>query len=183
MDIPIFLSRPNPFLENHLYFLKKLQAELGHLNMTTITLQANEYDISDSINYLLGIIQRCYGLIIVGFKQIFIDAGCKKRNGTDDPQKYYYGAELELSNTALTSPYCQIEGTIGLINRLPLLIINEHGLYEEGIMVGGRFSTKTRSFDLADIDSFFADPSVGRQIEVWADQVYKLYYFLNLKMT
>ena len=183
MNIPIFLSRPNPFVENHLYFLQMLKQELKRREIKPITLQANNYDISDSLNYLMGMIQRCYGLIIVGFKQIYIESGCKKRNGINDPKKYYYGAERELKNTALTSPYCQIEGTIGLINRLPILIINEQGLFEEGIVVGGRFSSKTKQFDLTDIDAFFVDPLVCHKIDEWADQVHKLYNFLNIKMT
>lgn len=59
-----------------------------------------------------------------------------------------------MSGQALTSPFCHIEGTIGLLNDLPLLVINEEGVREEGILQGGRFCVKTNQFKLSSIDSF-----------------------------
>lgn len=79
--ILVFLSRPNPFLEEQQKFIDMLKAKLKKYNLDTITLQADEYDLTDSINYLKGMIKRCYGIIIIGFKQIFIDKGSKKKEG------------------------------------------------------------------------------------------------------
>lgn len=75
--ILVFLSRPNPFLNEHQKFLDALQITLDSFDLKTVTLQANEYDLTDSINYLKGMIKQCYGIIIVGFKQIYIE---RKRN-------------------------------------------------------------------------------------------------------
>ena len=88
-----------------------------------------------------------------------------------------------MSGQALTSPFCHIEGTIGLIYDLPLLIINETGVREEGIITGGKFSIKTKKFDLANIDDFFNDKTVEHQIAVWIGKVTDYYLFLNLKKT
>lgn len=59
-----------------------------------------------------------------------------------------------MSGQALTSPFCHIEGTIGLLNDLPLLVINEEGVREEGIIKGGKFCTKTKKFNLQKIEEF-----------------------------
>ena len=72
-------------------------------------------------------------------------------------------------------------GTIGLINELPLLILNEIGVREEGIITGGRFCYKTESFSLEDMDSFFDNKLVKKQISVWLGAVAEQYLFLNLK--
>ncbi len=179
-EILVFLSRPNPFIDSQQYFIEKLQKVFGKYNIKTVTLQADNYDLTDSLNYLKGMIKQCYGIAIIGFKQFFIDKGSKKKGGKPD-SKYFYPSEIDVSGQALTSCFCHIEGTIGLINDLPLLIINENGVREEGIIKGGKFCTKTQKFDLLSIDNFFNDKTVEQQIAVWAGKVIEYYLFLNLK--
>ena len=178
--ILVFLSRPNPFVDNQQNFLEKLQNKLNEFDLKTITLQADNYDLTDSLSYLKGIIKQCYGIVIVGFKQIFIEKGTKKKGGQENSD-YYYPQEIDVSGQALTSPFCHIEGTIGLLNDLPLLIINEEGVREEGIIKGGKFSVKTECFNLDQIDDFFNNKIIERQIAVWAGKVIDYYLFLNLK--
>jgi hypothetical protein len=178
--ILVFLSRPNPFLESHQYFISKLQEQFDKYNIQTVTLQADNYDLTDSMNYLKGMIKQCYGIAIIGFKQIFVEVGSKKKGGKDNPN-YFHSKEIDISGEALTSPFCHIEGTIGLLNELPLLIINENGVREEGIIKGGKFCTKTKRFSLSSIDTFFGDKTVEQQIAVWAGKVTEYFLFLNLK--
>ena len=149
--ILVFLSRPNPFLDAHQYFILKLQEQFDKYNIQTVTLQADNYDLTDSINYLKGIIKQCYGIAIIGFKQIFIEIGSKKKGGREN-STFYYPNEIDISGQALTSPFCHIEGTIGLLNDLPLLVINEEGVREEGIIKGGKFCVKTNKFNLSSIE-------------------------------
>lgn len=178
--ILVFLSRPNPFLNNHAYFIEKLQKEFNKYNIRTVTLQADNYDLTDSLNYLKGIIKQCYGIAVVSFKQIWINNGIKKKGGIENPH-YFHAEEINVSGQALTSPFCHIEGTIGLLNDLPLLIINENGVREEGIITGGKYCTKTQNFDLSSIDNFFNAKTIEQQISVWAGKVTEYYLFLNLK--
>jgi hypothetical protein len=178
--ITVFLSRPNPFLKEQELFLERLKRMLDELGIRTITLQADNYDLSDSMNYLKGMIRRCYGIIVVAFKQYYIDKGFKKKGGSENPA-YFYPQEIDVSGQALTSPYCQIEGTIGILNDLPLLVMNEKGIREEGILQGGRFCTKTDPFVLTNLETFFSDETVHRKIHIWAGKVFDYYLFLNLR--
>lgn len=180
--ILVFLSRPNPFLYEQSEFLNRLKEMLLTYGIETITLQADNYDLTDSINYLKGMIKQCYGIIVVGFKQIYIDKGTKKLGAVNNPNFFESVAE-DISGQAITSPFCHIEGTIGILNDLPLLIINEMGIREEGILKGGRFSVKVQSFNLSCIDEFFNDSIVKQQISVWVGQVSDNYLFLNLRKT
>lgn len=179
-NILVFLSRPNPFIDNQKMFLDKLKKRLETFDIKTVTLQADNYDLTDSLNYLKGIMRQCYGIIIIGFQQIFIDKGTKKRGGKQN-SIFYYPEERDISGQALTSPFCHIEGTIGLMYDLPLLIINEEGVREEGIITGGKFCTKTKKFNLEFMDKFFKDKTVEHQISVWVGKVLDYYLFLNLK--
>lgn len=175
----VFLSRPNPFLDEHQRFLEQLQQILNGYDISTITLQAGDYDLSDSINYLKGMIRRCYGIVVVAFKQMYIEAGCKKK-GAIINHHYFRSVEEDISGQALTSPFCHIEGAIGLDNDLPLLILVEDGVREEGIIRGGRFSTKVKPFSLHNMDEFFSDGTVRKQVSVWAGKVAENFLFLNL---
>lgn len=67
------------------------------------------------------------------------------------------------------------------MNDLPLLIMNEQGVREEGIIRGGRFSVKTRDFDISNINAFWEDMTVCRQLSVWIGKVMDYYLFLNIK--
>lgn len=178
--ILVFFSRPNPFLEKQQTFITQFQEMLNKSGIKTVTLQADNYDLTDTINYFKGMIRQCYGIVIIGFKQVFIEKGQKKRGGCINPN-FFHPQEIDLSGQALTSPFCHIEGTIGLLYDLPLLIINEEGVREEGIIKGGKFSTKTKCFNLNDINEFFNDETVMHQISIWMGKVYDYYLFLNIK--
>jgi len=178
--IKVFLSRPNPFLPNQQEFIDRFREELLKHDIETITLVADDYDLTDSMNYLKGMIKQCYGMVIIGFKQIFIEKGYKKKGGTPNPS-FFFPNEIDLSGQALTSPFCHIEGTMGLLNDLPLLIINEEGVREEGIIAGGKFCYKTDRFSLDNIDCFFNQKIIEKQISVWLGKVNENYLFLNLK--
>ena len=178
--IKVFLSRPNPFLPNQQEFIDRFREELLKHDIETITLVADDYDLTDSMNYLKGMIKQCYGMVIIGFKQIFIENGYKKKGGTPNPS-FFFPNEIDLSGQALTSPFCHIEGTMGLLNDLPLLIINEEGVREEGIIAGGKFCYKTDPFSLDNIDCFFNQKIIEKQISVWLGKVNENYLFLNLK--
>lgn len=178
--IKVFLSRPNPFLPNQQEFIDRFREELLKHDIETITLVADDYDLTDSMNYLKGMIKQCYGMVIIGFKQIFIEKGYKKKGGTPNPS-FFFPNEIDLSGQALTSPFCHIEGTMGLLNDLPLLIINEEGVREEGIIAGGKFCYKTDPFSLDNIDCFFNQKIIEKQISVWLGKVNENYLFLNLK--
>lgn len=178
--ILVFLSRPNPFNKKQEYFINKLKQELKNQNVETVTLQAGNYDLTDSLNYLKGMIRQCYGIVIVSFCQYFIEKGFKKKNSENNPE-FFYPQEIDVSGQAITSPFCHIEGTIGLLYDLPLLIINETGVREEGIIKGGRFSVKTQTFELSCIDEFFNSDEFKNKVTVWLGRVKEYYLFLNLK--
>ncbi len=178
--ILVFLSRPNPYIDNQQIFIEKLRDKLKESCLETITLQADNYDLTESINYLKGMIRQCYGIIVVGFKQIYIEKGFKKKGGIEQPE-FFDSKEVDVSGQSLTSPFCHIEGTIGLLNDLPLLIMNEKGVREEGIIRGGRFCVKTCDFDISHINEFWEDVTVSRQISVWIGKVMDYYLFLNIK--
>ena len=180
--ILVFLSRPNPFTCEQQQFLKNLTTKLKTFDIETITLEADDYDLTDSMNYLNGMIKRCYGVVIVGFKQIFIEKGTKKKDAETN-KNFFKPNEEDLTNQALTSPFCHIEGTIGLLNNLPTLIINEEGVREEGIISGGRFSVKTKKFNLKRMDDFFKSKTINKQISVWVGQVTDKYLFYTLNKT
>ena len=119
-------------------------------------------------------------MVIIRFKKIFIVRGLKKKRPVYN-LLFFQSKEEIISDQALTSPFCHIEGTIGILNDLPLLIINEVGVREEGILKGGKFSSKTKPFNLSNIEDFFNDEIVKKQISVWIGKVTDYYLFKTQK--
>lgn len=78
-EILVFLSRANPFVEEQQVFIEELQRKLERFDIRTVTLQADNYDLTDSLNYLKGIIKQCYGIVIIGFRQIYIEKEQKRK--------------------------------------------------------------------------------------------------------
>lgn len=176
----VFLSRPNPFKKEHQLFIDNLKEFLKKYGIETITLQAANYDLSESMEYLSKMIKRCYGIIVVGFAQYFIEKGTKKK-GAEKNDGFFESREEIVDMKSITSPFCQIEGTIGLVNNLPMLVMLEKDTRSEGVLAGGRFCTKTDEFILSEQSNFFLSKSIEEQILVWIGEVNRLYLFLESK--
>lgn len=109
--ILVFLSRPNPYLDNQQLFIDKLRSKLEESGLETITLQADNYDLTESINYLKGMIRQCYGIIVVGFNQIYIEKGVKKRGAIERPE-FFDSKEIDVSGQSLTSPFAILKARL-----------------------------------------------------------------------
>ncbi len=67
----------------------------------------------------------CDGAVIIAFERTMIENGMDLR-GSDNP--------LSLQNVRLTTPWNQIEAALAYAKRLPLLVICENGLRQEGLL-------------------------------------------------
>lgn len=107
--IPIFLSRPNPFNNEQVYFLDILIKKLNAFQMKNVTLEAKDYNPYESLTCLSELIKRCYGMVIVAFGQYYIDQGTSKK-GAISKQSFFDSYETKIDHLWGTSPFCQIEG-------------------------------------------------------------------------
>lgn len=179
--IQIFLSRPNPFTNEHAYFLKLLEQNINKVKMKSITLEAKDYNPHESLTCLLEMIKRCYGTIIVAFGQYYIEIGTSKKGAIVD-QNFFESYEHSLDQLWVTSPFCQIEGTIAFGNRLPILILEQYNIKREGILKEGWHAIHAPKFSVENyskIEKYFKSQNFLCKFDEWAKQVTTFYDFIN----
>lgn len=77
-EIIVFLSRPNLFIYEQQLFINKLQEKLSVFSIKTITLQADNYDIMDSLNYLKASFVNVMALLLSDFAKFSLKRDAKK---------------------------------------------------------------------------------------------------------
>ncbi len=179
--IPVFISRPNPFTDEQEYFLKKITEKFIVFKFSGVTLEAADYNIYDSLSCLDELIKRCYGIAVIAFGQSYIQNGTSKK-GALDKTTFWESSEKSLDNSWITSPFCHIEGALGIHNRLPLLILEQDHVKIDGILKKGGHAISAPSFQLdsrSSIDDYFSDSAVSTALQTWSEEIYKKYSFIN----
>lgn len=179
--IPIFLSRPNPFTNEHSYFLNTLIKKLNNVQLENITLEAKDYNPHESLTCLLELIKRCYGMIIVAFGQYYIEKGISKK-GAIAKENFFDSYENTIDQTWATSPFCQIEGAIAFGNKIPILILEQHNVKIEGILKAGDHAIHGPQFPVEDkrlIEAYFVNPDFINSFNKWYNKVIQLHNFVN----
>lgn len=179
--IPIFVSRPNPFTLEQDYFLNKLLELLKKNNLMPITLKAKEYNPHESLTCLNEMIKRCYGIVILGFGQVYISQGISKKGGLLT-ENFFDARENMLDNTWITSPFCHIEGAIAFSNNLPIMITTQNGIKLDGMLKEGSHAIMTPPFSLDSakkIDEYFTNKQFLSDFEKWQQKISSAYDFIN----
>ena len=179
--IPIFLSRPNPFLEEQDLFLNALESYLHINNLENNTLMAKEYNPYESISCLDEIIKRCYGMIVLSYGQTFIEKG-KSKKGAIYKENFFDSIEKKADDLWITSPFCHIEGALGLKSGLPLLVLKQNNLKIEGILKPDQHIISAPDFSLKsekEIHNYFESRKFINTFLKWKCLVEHYYNFVN----
>ena len=114
MKIPIFLSYPKPYLQQQQDFLKKLTKLLEKNNIYPITLGVTDYDMNVPLIAIRRLLSVSYGMLVVAFRRGQII------EGITNPNSDIGRTSRDLSNTWITSSYCQIEPAMAFQIGLPI---------------------------------------------------------------
>lgn len=165
MKDSVFLSYPKPYLEKQKQFIEKVVSYLENRGLQPRTLGVTDYDMDAPLTAIRRLLLESNGLIAIAFRRSLIVKGTGKPDSDIGENAY------DLTNQWLTSPYCQIEPAMAFQLGLPVLIIREKGVVEEGILEKGVLGVYMPEFDLdSDIDAYFASKEScccigGRSIE------------------
>lgn len=166
MKDSVFLSYPKPYMEKQKLFIEKIIAYLEDREFQPRTLGVTDYDMDAPLTAIRRLLLESNGLITIAFRRSFIE------HGTGKPGSDIGESEYDLSNRWLTSPYCQIEPAMAFQLGLPVLIIREKGVIEEGILEKGVLGVYMPEFDLDnDIDEYFKSKEWIQIIQKWEGYV------------
>jgi hypothetical protein len=162
MRIPVFLSYPNPHLQAQQVFIDQLREYLQGRGLEPRTLGVTDYDMSAPLTAIRRLMIESNGLITVALRRTEI-RDAMVNAGADVPGR----PERPMQGAWYTSAYCQIEPAMAYQLGLPILILREKGVLEEGLLEKGVLGLFMPEFDLSNIDGYFQSPQWTGIIGKW----------------
>jgi hypothetical protein len=117
--IPVFVSCPTSLSEEQAYRRKVITDILDDLQIEPRALGRGDYPKDYPLKEVYMIAKHCAGGIILGFEQLFVESGTRKRN---------LPAAKTVSGLSLPTPWNHLEAGILFGLKLPLLIFREEGI-------------------------------------------------------
>ncbi len=167
MGISVFLSRPNPYLKRQQEFLDEISSYLRERGLQPRTLGDTDYDLDAPLTAIRRLMVESNGLIAVAFRRIHLIEAISRPNSDLEQDSSI------LSKQWLTSSWVHIEPAMAFQLGLPILILRESGVIEDGILERGVTGLYLPAFDLRtnNIKSYFQHPQWTQIIGKFEAQV------------
>lgn len=136
MSNKVFLSIATSENPEHKVYEEKL-VELFQNNSFELVKCTNR-DLYNPLAPIHEILKDCIGCVILLLERYYIQSGFEKRGSS---------LEKQLSEKALTTPWCHIEAGMAYTLGLPLLILREKTVYQDGV-----FDVNIKAFPQVEID-------------------------------
>src|SRR5262249_26166496 len=122
----VFVSMGSPYTDQYSAFRNELEALLRDLcHVDPRIIGKNEYPTGSPIQHINNVMRTCDGVMIIAYERKMVQAGVEKRGGH---------AERQIVNETFTTPWNHIESAIAYSLALPIYIIAQRGLTEEGLI-------------------------------------------------
>jgi hypothetical protein len=162
-QIPIFLSYPKPCHSTQEQFVAGVGLYLVGRGLQARTLGVTDYDTDAPLKAVRRLMLECNGLITIGFKRNYIEKGTS-RYSTDLPDL----SPTPLDGQWTTTPWAQIEAAMAYQLGLPILILREKGVIEEGILEKGVVGLYMPEFDVEKpLDRYFNSTEWTAMLGKW----------------
>jgi len=160
MAISVFLSCPQPINQAQQDFIDKLSQWLKTCDMLPRTLGVTDHSDRTYLEAIRSLMAECNGMLCIAFRQTHIDKG----EGTVRVGGRKKKLETKpISDVWLTSPWAHIEPAMAYQIGLPILILREAGVVEDGVLAKGILGLYMPEFDLADSYSFDDDEQAEKE--------------------
>ena len=121
--LKVFISKPGSLDVRQSILVDQIKDLIQASGCTTVELSREEYDRSGVVTKLSDRLSGCGAMIVLGFKSIHVEVG-SYRDNTDDKR--------EIKNEFLSTPWLHIEAGMGLMKKIPVLLICDEGI-DDGI--------------------------------------------------
>jgi hypothetical protein len=123
----VFISKPSTLNPEQAKFWKQMHDLLANRNLVPHTLGESDFSNTAPMNAVVNLMRQCQGVIIIGFRQTFVETGVSKGGSAK---------EQSIANFFLPTPWNQIEAGMAFALKLPTLILCEKdvrgGVFEIG---------------------------------------------------
>jgi hypothetical protein len=167
MRISVFLSYPKPCFGRQKEFIDRIRAYLDQRGFGARTLGVTDYDMDAPLTAIRRLMLESNGLLTIAFRRTFIEKGTARLRTDLAGMK-----EASIDGMWLTTPWAHIEPAMAYQLGLPVLILREKGVLDDGILERGVLGLYMPEFDLEQpIDEYFASPEWNGVIGKWEGYV------------
>lgn len=167
MKISVFLSYPKPCFNRQEEFVGRIRAYLDQRGFAPRTLGVTDYDMDAPLTAIRRLMLESNGLITVAFRRTYVETGTARLRTDVETLK-----ETAVNDTWLTTPWAHIEPAMAYQMGLPVLILREKGVLDDGILERGVVGLYMPEFDLdKPADAYFQSAEWSGIIGRWEGYV------------
>jgi hypothetical protein len=155
----VFVSVGTPYAEPQRAFLDALIDLLRSCDIEPRVINKTEFVTQNPLKDISRVMRECDGAIIVAYERTFFDSGLEKRKSEH---------EAPLNSVRYTTPWNQIEAAMAVAIGLPIIVMVETGLREEGLLED-RYDWYIERLSIS--GNAFADNAVRGRIMAWCRRV------------
>jgi hypothetical protein len=124
----IFVSVGSTANPAHEAFVQAIEARLRLEGLEPKTVGRNHFSADSPFIGVNKLMDTCAGVVVIATERLFIEAGIEKRGGA---------AEKPVVGVKLATPWNQIEAALAYGRKLPILVIVEEGVRQDGLLEKG----------------------------------------------
>jgi hypothetical protein len=122
----VFVSMGTPYTEEFGKFRDELDSLLRNTcGVDPRIIGKNEYPAGNPLTHIYDVMRSCHGVIVVAYERKFLESGVEKRGGD---------AAQSISRRTYTTPWNDIESAMAYSLGIPLYVLCQKGLSEEGLI-------------------------------------------------
>ncbi len=141
----IYLSVGSGLSERQESFVQALESRVSAVGMSTHTVGRNEFSTDAPLIAVKSLMDRCDGAIVLGLERLRFDQGIER---PDSERMEALGA------TSISTSWNQIEATLAYERKLPLLVLVEKCVRQDGMLEPGNdWYVETLCINTQELDS------------------------------
>jgi len=126
--VNIFVSVGGTATEEQESFVRAVEERLRSEGMTPRTVGRNSFSADAPLKAVQQLLGTCAGTVVIALERYHFEAGEEKRGGPN---------ETKLSEVKLSTPWNQIEAAMSYAYDLPLMVLVEEGVKNDGLLERG----------------------------------------------
>jgi hypothetical protein len=155
----VFISIGTPCAPPQADFLDALMKLLRACDIEPRVANKTDFFTANPLKEISRIMRECDGAIVVAYERTYFDAGIEKRQSANPTQ---------LTSVSFPTPWNQIEAAMAVALGLPIIVMVEIGLRQEGLLEDG-FDWYIERLKIS--GDAFADKAVRSRIAAWCRRV------------
>ncbi|MEP3276972.1 MAG: hypothetical protein ABJN26_22695 [Stappiaceae bacterium] len=158
-DLDIFLSVGGTANAKQETFVSSVEDRLRSEGLISHTVGRNTFSADAPIRTVEKLMDKCVGTIVIALERSYFSEGLEKRGGDK---------EQALANIRLPTPWNHIEAAMSYTRGLPILVLVEEGLKNEGLLEHGYdWYVQTVELDVSSLNG----PEFNGVLASWKEKI------------